>query len=100
MKVVKKNEMINILRFRLLNYLGLADNPRDFEASRLDVQPNMNSLHLSVVALFLRSSFFDNAYVLNSLIRRASEGFLRNGSPVTSNVICGPWDILAVAHQF
>jgi len=84
--IVKKNEVHTLLQFRVLNYYNLVNNNVDYSkvlrntcyTAKLLQLPMLSYLEFHIVAILLRSNFFENGYVTNALAKR--KVFLLNGA--------------------
>jgi hypothetical protein len=100
--IVRKNEVKSLLTFRLLHYFSALENsvPKFksftsvYYASKKYQLPSLNFFELKLVTSLLRSGFFENGYVVNSLIQR--NVFLVNGLNAEKNISLQVWDIITV----
>ncbi len=99
-KLVKKNEVFQLLKFRLFSYYNLINTSSDFYSqfkshyykAKTLALPSLSYLEFHLVSVLLRSGFLENGYVAMSLVKRGL--FLVNGHLPKTNVALRLWDII------
>jgi len=94
--LVKKSELHPLLRFRKLVYFNIAENPIEAESvlksltrqSKMLLLTSAELLEYQINSSILRSNFFENGYIVNSLLKRGV--FLLNGSICFSRSLVQP----------
>jgi len=99
---VKKHEISKLLQFRRFLRFHLIESPLETTKRCKFILTTTKNLSLPIPAsleyllntIILRSNFFQNGYIVNTLLKR--QMFTVNGASALNIALVHPWDIIAV----